>query len=312
MGFCPNCGSYVSPGTNVCSCGTTFGYSSAEPVKEKEPSEYEKQTEAKRKVVSGYYQQAKKLMDEGRYLEAIEYLDKAHEISKNPFYIICKAKAYYYAGMYEEALPLFKKSITSRHFEKYIAYEWIGVTLIGLNRFDEAIQAYRKAIDIINEDYERSINYFKKEIWLGYERIESACNSLEKERSELVCNVEDRIAYALELKRKALAQPENDGNSYLRNMGGENLVTIAGTSFYTHPKFVKGMKFLLQKEIDNKYDKDAIAVYFKGKKVGYVANSFNTNCELTTKASNLEIPFSMYAEYVCYYDGRYHVARIMR
>ena len=26
MSFCPNCGSYVSPGTNICSCGTTFGY----------------------------------------------------------------------------------------------------------------------------------------------------------------------------------------------------------------------------------------------------------------------------------------------
>ena len=24
MPFCPNCGSYVSPGTNVCSCGTTI------------------------------------------------------------------------------------------------------------------------------------------------------------------------------------------------------------------------------------------------------------------------------------------------
>ena len=33
MPFCPNCGSYVSPGANVCSCGTTFGH---DPESEKE------------------------------------------------------------------------------------------------------------------------------------------------------------------------------------------------------------------------------------------------------------------------------------
>ncbi len=45
MPFCPNCGSYISPGTNICSCGTTFGYSSSEHKKEKEPTEFEKQQE---------------------------------------------------------------------------------------------------------------------------------------------------------------------------------------------------------------------------------------------------------------------------
>lgn len=47
MGFCPNCGSYVSPGTNVCSCGTTFDYKS-EPKKEVE-SEFQKTTKRKNK-----------------------------------------------------------------------------------------------------------------------------------------------------------------------------------------------------------------------------------------------------------------------
>lgn len=47
MPFCPNCGSYVSPGTNICSCGTTFGYKS-EPEKEVE-SEFQKQQREKNK-----------------------------------------------------------------------------------------------------------------------------------------------------------------------------------------------------------------------------------------------------------------------
>lgn len=48
MPFCPNCGSYVSPGTNICSCGTTFGYKS-EP-EENEPTEFEKQQEKRRRI----------------------------------------------------------------------------------------------------------------------------------------------------------------------------------------------------------------------------------------------------------------------
>ena len=48
MPFCPNCGSYVSPGTNICSCGTTFGYRS-EP-EEDEQTEFEKQQEERRRI----------------------------------------------------------------------------------------------------------------------------------------------------------------------------------------------------------------------------------------------------------------------
>ena len=50
-------------------------------------------------------------MDNGDYLEAIKYFDKALEIS--PHYYpptFNKAKAYYYAGMYEDALIWFNKS----------------------------------------------------------------------------------------------------------------------------------------------------------------------------------------------------------
>ena len=83
MGFCPNCASYVSPGTNVCSCGTTFGCST-EIEETKGPTEYGMQEEAKRKAANGYYKQAEKLMDDGRYLEAVEYLDMAYGISGSP------------------------------------------------------------------------------------------------------------------------------------------------------------------------------------------------------------------------------------
>ena len=51
--------------------------------------------------------------------------------------------------------------------------------------------------------------------------------------------------------------------------------TIAGCSHYFGSDFMeKGMKVKLEKEPDNKYDKEAIQVKIKGLgKIGYVANS---------------------------------------
>ena len=54
--------------------------------------------------------------------------------------------------------------------------------------------------------------------------------------------------------------------------------TITGTCFYHGQDFFKeGMKVRLEKEPDNRYDKEAIMVMIKGLgKVGYVANSPRT------------------------------------
>lgn len=54
--------------------------------------------------------------------------------------------------------------------------------------------------------------------------------------------------------------------------------TITGTCFYHGQEFFKeGMKIRLEKEPDNKHDKEAIKVMMKGLgQVGYVANSPRT------------------------------------
>lgn len=319
MPFCPNCGSYISPGTNICSCGTTFGHSS-EPKKEREPTEFERQQEEKRKVRNSYYQRAKKLMDDGMYLEAIEYIDKALETSKSSFYIMAKAKAYYYAGMYEKALPLFKQSIAPyQGINNYIIFEWIGDTLNGLGRFDEAIEAYEQAIDIINEEYEKSVNFFKSERWMGYERIEHACASELEQKNERIFNVKERIDYSNKLKnmkinKKPSVSDESDFNSQkelLTDIGKENLITITGTYFYGNPKFEKGMELLLKKEKDNEFDSDAIAVYLNNVKVGYVANNVRTTCYLTSNASDIQIQDTAHAKYLLYFAYSYHIAEII-
>lgn len=317
MPFCPNCGSYVSPGTNVCSCGTSFGYS-RETEKEKQPTEFEKQQEEKRKIRNGYYQKAKKSMDEGNYLKAIEYIDRIPDMSQSGFYLKAKARAYYFAGMYEEALIHFRQSLEQfRGKDAYVIFEWIGDTLNEMNRFDEAVEAYESAIDIINEEYERSINFFRSERWMGYERIEHACASSLEERNERLSDVRGRIEYSKKLKsqtiRKKLAENVSGSQEeLLTKIGKNNLITITGTYFYDNPEFEKGMEFKLVKEEDNEFDSDAIAVYLNDVKVGYAANSERTCCHLTSKAGSIQIPEIAYAEYVLHFAHRYHIARIIR
>ena len=258
-------------------------------------------------------------MDDGKYLEAIEYIDKALETSQSSFYIMAKAKAYYYAGMYEEALPLFKQSLAPYQvIDNYIIFEWIGDTLNELNRFDEAIDAYSKAIDIINEDYERSINFLKSERWSP--PSDSYLDSLRNEKNERVSNVKERIAYSKKLKngltnKKSTISTESDFDDQeelLTGIGKENLITITGTYFYNNPKFEKGMKLQLIKEKDNEFDSNAIAVYLNGVKVGYVANSERTCCYLTSKANDIQIPDIYHAEYISHFAYRYHIAKILK
>lgn len=66
----------------------------------------------------------------------------------------------------------------------------------------------------------------------------------------------------------------------------------------------------LEREPENVYDSDAIAFYSGERKVGYVANSRNTVCDLTSLASELDIPRSIYAKYLMRYDFRFHIAQI--
>lgn len=55
-------------------------------------------------------------------------------------------------------------------------------------------------------------------------------------------------------------------------------ITLTGTHYYYGKDFLKpGMRLKLEKEPDNKYDKEAIAVCLEGLGViGYVANSTHT------------------------------------
>ena len=53
--------------------------------------------------------------------------------------------------------------------------------------------------------------------------------------------------------------------------------TLTGTNYFIGNDFLKpGMKLTLEKEPDNKYDKEAILVKRQGIAIGHVANSVHT------------------------------------
>ncbi len=66
------------------------------------------------------------------------------------------------------------------------------------------------------------------------------------------------------------------------------LVTITGFSHYfVHDKVGEGFEVILMRETENCYDEYAIAVYSRGSKIGYVANSTDTVRKDTMSARQL-------------------------
>ena len=198
----------------------------------------------------------------------------------------------------------------------------VGKTSLSLrltgNRFDEALKAYQESIDIVNEDYEWTINFHKEQRWDP--PSDSYLKSLLDEKNERISNLKDRIDYSNKLKnelnnRKSTISDKSDyeeKEDLLICIGKKNLITITGTHFHGNTKFEKGMELVLKKEKDNEFDKDAIAVYSNNIKVGYVANSERTTCYLTSMASEIQISDIANAKYLLYFAYSYHIAEIIR
>ena len=91
----------------------------------------------------------------------------------------------------------------------------------------------------------------------------------------------------------------------LKKYARSELFTIAGMHFYRNGiNLEAGMALKLVREPENEFDRDAIAVYAEGEKIGYVANSDYTKYWMTSSASELKdgILGVAQAEYVLYLD----------
>jgi tetratricopeptide (TPR) repeat protein len=102
-------------------------------------------------TATDWLNEGQKLVDQGRYTEAIQAYDKGIELSPqftDLYYH--KGVAFAKLGKPDEAIQAFDKVNEVNPKDGVVAYYWIGRTLSGAGRYDEAIQAYGKSTQSFN------------------------------------------------------------------------------------------------------------------------------------------------------------------
>lgn len=212
-----------------------------------------------------------------------------------------------------------------------------GIIVESMKNYAESERCYDRSLELsksnIVYDNKASMLY-----WWAYELLEeskSLPNGLDKlkeakdiilrsikalpgenseENIEKYLSLRDSINFYIDYENKFQADLET-----LKDYDKGELFTITGMNFYQNGAILTpGKPLELVKEPDNKFDKDAIAVYGDGKKIGFVANKNYTKCELTSSASQLkdEIENVAKAEYLFhlerYADIQFSIGRIIR
>lgn len=191
MPICPNCGSFVSQGSPTCSCGTSLGGRSREEERHEDPEEVERRERAEE-----CYREACDLERQERYREAFWMYRKAKDLGYRGFGSYDEGMLYYNMGDYERALECFNKSGDGdRHYNVAIM---VGKTLSRLERYDEALDMYFKAIGLINKSNKFIQNYTNPNFGIYYTQEELDREAMEKrarKRKELA-RVYSQIALA--------------------------------------------------------------------------------------------------------------------
>ena len=110
-------------------------------------------------TVGEHFQQANSLMEQGKFSEAIRHY--AQELQENPesnHAVANLGTALRNSGRPEQAITCYQKAISlqlahpERQHNLWITFNNLGLTYYGLNRYEEAIASYRKAI-LYNPDF---------------------------------------------------------------------------------------------------------------------------------------------------------------
>ena len=80
------------------------------------------------------------------------------------------ANSLIFAGMPEKAIPLFQKAIRLNPFGPSYLYRQLGIALRHTRRFEEAVSAFKKAIQLAPDDIQAHINLTTTYIWMGREK----------------------------------------------------------------------------------------------------------------------------------------------
>ena len=266
MGICPNCGSWVDEGDICPGCGGSGSYSTSDDNDESYEFPVENQADKLGKQAWNLYIDDN--CEEALYKinQALDFDDK-HSENWNIKAIILEGLKLYTASekCYNKSLELSKRNLVYDNKARML-FGWAHKLLEeskdipnGSQQLEEAKQKCIKAIKALpGENSEEDINQYLR-LW-------------------------DSINFYIGYERKFQRNLET-----LKKYDKSELFTITGIKHYKNDiQFNQGLPLKLIKEPDNEFDKDAIAVYVKDKKIGYVANSDYTKYKLTSSASELQ------------------------
>lgn len=174
-----------------------------------------------------------------------------------------------------------------------------------LEQYEEVNNCYDKLIKLDPNNFEYWEN--KASNLINMKRLDDAIDCLDNAISLDLYNPTfySLKGNALELKEKEELRIKQE--KILKEYPKHELITITEISSH-HPDFKEAMVFKLIKE---PYD-NFIAVYLKDDKIGYVANSNDAVCDLTSDASDIKyIPDICYARYIMKYCDEYHIAQLI-
>jgi len=171
----------------------------------------------------------------------------------------------------------------------------------NLKQYDEVDNCYDKLIEL---------NSNKSEYWemkasnlITMKRFDDAIDCLDEAISIDQYNPTFYSLKGTALKLKEKEELSIKQEKILKEYSKHELITINETQDYN---LKNGMILKLIKEVDK------IIVYLDDNNIGYVANSKDTVCDLTSDARNINyIPEICYAKYIMNYCNDYHIAQII-
>lgn len=184
-----------------------------------------------------YFEQGKTLMANGNYQEAINAFDQAIQLNKNHYaYYLLKGECLFYMAKYEEAIVTLNKSLSlqatedgyylsafanmnSDHYLESLQmidlaiglnnnsaeyYDIKGYVLTKLERYEEALNALNKGIQLNDENRMIYLLVQKGNVLIQLQRLEEAIYTF-----DVALTIEPSFSEALEGKIKALENQQN-------------------------------------------------------------------------------------------------------
>ena len=220
----------------------------------------------------------------------------------------------------EEALRYINMALD---LDKNHANNWNrkAIILEGMKRFEESEECYNRSLELSRDnlvfdnkarmlyDWAAHLIEESKNLPNGLEMLNDANDIVLKamytlpgknseENIEKYLNLRDSIRFYIKYEMEFQKNLET-----VKKYGKSELFTITGRDHYKNKvDLTPGKPLRLVREKNNKFDRDAIAVYAEGKKIGYVANSDYTKFEGSSSASKLKdkIPDVAQGEYLVY------------